>query len=161
MKVKRFQLLVIVIILVGVAGCENEQEQAALSVVEDGITLLEDRSVTKAMRLTTRDFLVQPERLNQHATSKRLIGFFRDNGKVTVLHPTPEIEVREAGDSALVTMPFVVARKGVAVEALDDLSDNPEAWVERASRYTEVQHVEISVVRKDDRWLIRTVRFME
>ena len=149
-----------VAVLLPLLGCEtNEQEQAALSVVSDGIALIETKSVAKAMNLTTKDLLVQPGRLNRKAVGRQLMSLLRAHGDIVILHPCPEIDLVDSGEAALVSMPFVVAKKGTTVEALDDLYDDPEAWASKASGYTEVRNVEISLVRENDRWLVRTVRF--
>jgi len=87
------------------------------------------------------------------------MSLYRAHGDFLVLHPAPEIELVDAGDAALVSMPFVVAKKGTTTEALDDLFDDPEAWASEAGKYTDVKYVEISLIRENDRWLVRTVRF--
>jgi hypothetical protein len=146
--------------VVGALGCEaGEDEQKAVSVVEDGIALLEEESLSKMVRLTTSDFLVQPGKLNRKAVTARLYNLFRTYGGVKVLYPEPEVEILDGGDTALITMPFVVAEKGVTGTALEDLRDDTEDWVKEARQFTDVQRAEISLVKKDDRWLVRTVRF--
>jgi hypothetical protein len=143
-------------------GCEaQEQEQEVVSVVSDGIALLESQSVGKALRLTTTDFLAQPGRLGKDVVTRKLVRFYAANGKVDVIHPAPEVELDDALESALVSMPFVVAKRGVSAEDLDDLYDDPGAWEASASEYTSVQHAEISLVKQNDRWLVRTVRLTE
>jgi hypothetical protein len=123
------------------------------------VALLESKEVSKSMKLTTRDFMVQPGRLNHGAVVGRLYSFFRNSGRIAILHPSPDVEVHESGESALVSMPFVVAKNGTRVEALDNLYDDPEAWAEKASEHTTVQRAELSMVKENDRWLIRTIRF--
>ncbi len=141
-------------------GCEaHQQEQEVLSVVNDGIALLEDGAVGKTMRLTTRDFLVQPGKLSRIATSRKLMSFFNGRDDIQILHPAPDVALHESGDSALVSMPFVVARSGVEVRSLAALEDDPDAWTAAASELTRVQHIELSLVKTNDRWLVRTVRF--
>jgi hypothetical protein len=143
-------------------GCEaQEQEQEVVSVVSDGIALLESQSVGKALRLTTEDFLAQPGRLSKNAVTRKLVRFYAANGNVDVMHPAPEVELDDALESALVSMPFVVAKKGASAEDLDDLYDDQEAWEAAASEYAAVQRADISLVKQNERWLVRTVRFTE
>ena len=142
------------------AGCEGgEDELAVVSVVNDGIALIEDESLAKVMHLTTKDFLAQPGKLNRKLATTRLYNFFRSNSGISVLHPAPEVEILDGGESALVKMPFVVAKKGVSVRALEDLYDDEAAWTDAAKRLASVGNVQISLVKENDRWLIRTVRF--
>jgi len=154
------QMISLTLIVGALFGCEaNDEEQAALSVVSDGVQLLESQNVAKTLRLTTKDFLAQPGRLNKSAVTGKLISFFHKSGDIEILHPTLDVDIRNAGKSALVSTPFVVAKKGVEREDLDDLADNSEAWTELASTYTKVENAEISLIKQEGRWLIRTVRF--
>lgn len=141
-------------------GCEAyEQEQAVLSVVREGVSLIEQGQIRKTMKLTTRDFLAHPGRHGRTDASKRLLNFFRANGDIDIMHPEPVAEVKDSGDAALVTTPFVVARRGADVASLQDLEDDPDAWEAAASEYTDVHHAEISLVKRGDRWLVRSIRF--
>ena len=141
-------------------GCErHEDEQEVLNVVNDGIAMLEEQKVGKSMRLTTGDFLAHPGKMGRMATSRKLMAFFRGKSDIRILHPEPDVEILEAGDAALVSMPFVIARKGAEAEYLAKLEDDPGAWAVAASKYTSVQNVELSLVKQKGRWLIRTVRF--
>lgn len=152
--------LFLVLFGISLMGCErNEEEHEVLSIVNDGVALLEEGEIGKSMRLTTRDFLAQPGKLGRVTASRKLMGFFRGKGRIQILHPEPEIELHDSGDAALVSMPFVVAREGIQVETLASLENDPAAWAKKASDYTTVQNVEVSLVRQKGRWLVRTVRF--
>lgn len=152
--------LFLVLFGISLIGCErNEDEQEVLEVVNDSIALLEEGEVGKSMRLTTGDFLAQPGKLGRVVASRKLMSFFRGKGSVQILHPEPEIELLDTGDAALVSMPFVVARKGAEVESLTSLENDSTAWAAKASDYTTVQNVEVSLVKQKGRWLVRTVRF--
>ena len=166
MKTRRtfgLSLLTLLLLVPAWTGCEgSEDEQAVMSVVTNGVSLLENTEIKQALRLTTSDFIAQPGRLNKQATLRRMASFYHAAGEVEILYPTPDVEIRDSGTVALVTAPFVVAKRSVsqdALDALDALSDDPEAWEEKASAYTAVEHAEISFLKQNDRWLISSVRF--
>ena len=145
------------------SGCESaDEEQAVLSVVTEGITLLEDTEARQALRLTTSEFVAHPGKLDKAAVLRRLASFYHAHGALEILHPAPEIEIRAGGDTALVTVPFVVATRSVsstAIDALDALRDDTSAWEEKARAYTAVEQAEISFVKENDRWLVEAIRF--
>ncbi len=141
-------------------GCDGaDEEQGPVSVVSEGVGLLESSKVGGALKLTTKDFVAFPGRLDRKAVSRRMVSFFRTHGEIDIVYPTPEVEVVEDGNAALVTTPFVVAKKGVSTESLDQLSDDPEAWEKEASRFTTVEHAEISLVKQNDLWRVQSIRF--
>ena len=159
-KMHGIQFVIAFFLISALAGCEaQQQEQEVLSVVNDGIALLQSKDVGKSMRLTTRDFLAQPGKYTRLTASRKLLSLFRGTGDIEILHPDPDVEVQDSGDSALVSMPFVIARGGVSVKKLAALEGDTAAWAAAASDYTTVHNVEISLVKQDGRWLIRTVRF--
>ena len=166
MKTRRtFWLSLLTLLLLAPAwtACEGgEDEQAVMSVVTDGVSLLENTEIKQALRFTTSDFIVQPGRLDKQTTLRRMASFYHATGAVEILYPTPDVEIRDSGTVALVTAPFVVAKRSVsqdALDALEALSDDPEAWEEKAADYTAVEHAELSFVKENNRWLISSVRF--
>ena len=154
------QFICFAICSVVLLGCEGgDDEQAALSVVNDSLALVQDGHLDKAFRMTTKDFLAQPGKLKKKAAAMRLYRMLHSYDQVSIHHPTPEVEVLGGGNSALVSFPFVVTRKDIVVEGLDGLQDDPEAWTALASRMTTVRHVQVSLVKEAEQWRIRTVRF--
>lgn len=148
------------VLLSALIGCESaDEEQSVLSVVNDGAALLEKADPVNALRLTSKDFVAQPGRLNRKTVLSRLNAFYRVHGGIEILHPTPEVEILDSGKAALVTTPFVAAERGVSRQALDDLADDAAAWEKLAADYTTVEHAEISLVKENDRWLVSSVRF--
>lgn len=141
-------------------GCEgSDEEQGAVSVVSDGVALLESRKVTRALKLVTKDFVAFPGRLDRKAVSRRMLAVYQAYGEIRIVHPALEVEILDNGEAAVVTAPFVVAKKGVSTARLDKLSDDADAWVKEASRYTEVENAEISLVKQGDRWLVQSIHF--
>lgn len=141
-------------------GCESaDEEQSVLSAVNNGVSLLEKGDPVNALRLTSKDFVVQPGRLNRKTVLSRLNNFYRVQGDIEILHPNPEVEILDSGKAALVSAPFVAAKRGVSRESLDALVENADAWEALAAQYTTVEHAEISLVKENDRWLVSSVRF--
>ena len=159
----RLSLLTLLLLAPAWTGCESgEDEQAVISTVTDGVSLLENSEVKQALRLTASDFIAQPGRLDKQATLRRMASFYHAHGAVEIIHPDPEVEIRESGTVALVTAPFVVAKRSVSqdvLDALEALSGDSEEWEDKAAQYTTVEHAEISLVKENDRWLVSSVRF--
>ncbi len=141
-------------------GCEGrEEEQEILSTLEQTAKGLERGNAQELMKFTTKDFVARPGSLNRWSSTKELYLLFRQHGPFSVLYPIPEIELDETAQSASVSMPFIIVAVGVTSPALDDLAEDPETWAEYAGKHTEVHRLELSLIRKGDRWLAESSNF--
>jgi len=141
-------------------GCEGrEEEQEILSTLEQTVKGLEHGNAQDLMKYTTKDFIAHPGKLNRWSSTKELYLLSRQHGPFSVLYPIPEIDLHETAQGASLSMPFIIVAAGVTSPALDDLADNPEAWTDYAKKHTEVYRLELSLVKKGERWLADSARF--
>jgi hypothetical protein len=145
----------------GVFGCETqEQEEEVNNVVSEGIKAFEQGDLAKLLKFTTRDFVAYPGKLDRKTIARRLYPTFRNQKNVSVLHPDPDIEIDPNEESALVDMPLIVVDRSDLGKQLDDLDNDLKKWISRSEQFAEVQHLELSMVKQGDRWLVRTARFL-
>jgi hypothetical protein len=151
--------LVLALGALALAGCQEQGEnREVLLLVDDLNQAIEERDTRGLLRHTTTDFLLFPGRLDRTATAKRAFLMFKLKGAVEALYPTPEIEL-DGDDRARVSGHFLLVRRGVSDQILEDLEHDPQAWLERASEIGEVIGAEISLVREGETWLVQTARF--
>jgi hypothetical protein len=140
-------------------GCQEETDnREVLLLVDDLNQALEERDVRGLLGHTTADFMFFPGRLDKRAATKRAFFMFKLHGAVEALYPTPAVEL-DGESTAVVSGPFLLVRRGASDPALEDLEDDPDAWLERAADFGNVINAEISLVRRGDRWLVQTARF--
>lgn len=144
----------------GSFGCESQEEQEINAAVQEGIETFEQGNLSKLAKLTTRDFVAYPGKLNRKSLMRKLYLAMRNSREIKVLHPTPEIEVDPGEESALVDLPLIVVTSEDADKELADFSDDQLKWMDKAEQLAEVQHLELSMIKQGDRWLVRTARFL-
>jgi len=141
------------------AGCQEPQDQREIELLVDDLAqALEERDVRGLLRNTTDDFLLFPGRLDKVTATKRAFLMFRLKGGLEALYPRLDVE-RDGDDAARVSGHFLLVRPGQSVPVLEDLEDDPDAWLARASELGEVTSAELSLIRRGDRWLVQTARF--
>ncbi|MCP4677453.1 MAG: hypothetical protein GY854_18460 [Deltaproteobacteria bacterium] len=142
-------------------GCEGrEDEQEILNILEQIEKGLERENAKDLMKHTTMDFIAHPGKLNRWSSTKQLYLLFRKHGPFSALHPIPEIDLDETAQGASVSMPFIIVAAGVTSAALEELADDPDAWTEYAEKHTEVHRLELSLIKKGDRWLAESAGFL-
>ena len=142
-------------------GCEGrEEEQEILSILEQAEQGLENGSAQELMKHATRDFVGHPGKLNRWSATKDLYLLFRQHGPFSILHPTPEIELDETAQGAAVSMPFIIVAAGVTSSAIDEFADDHDAWIKYAEKHSEVHRLELSLVKKGERWLAESANFL-
>lgn len=161
----KFKLSLLLAVLLSLAalgsfGCESQEEQEVNATVSEGIETFERGDLTKLIKFTTRDFVAYPGKVDRKTLMRRLYLTVKSSREINVLHPAPEIELDAGEETARVDVPLIVAASKELEKELADVNEDQVKWIEKAEQYAEVKHLELSMVKQGDRWLVQTARFL-
>jgi hypothetical protein len=92
--------------------------------------------------------------LNRSGIKGVLWRTFNYYGPIKVLYPRPTIEVHDELDEASAEFPFLIVKKEQAIPSLEDLRDDPVAWVEKIGETADLYHLRLQLTRQDGDWLV-------
>jgi hypothetical protein len=150
-------IVIALIILVG-CGAPKDDEGALREWVEQAARFAEKHKVNEIMNLAADDFQAQPGGLDRRGTRGILRLVFRGYGKIRVLHPEPAVRLERGSELALVSVPFLILKKGQPPPELDRLYNDPVGWIEKLGERADLYRMKLGMVKKDGRWLAKTAR---
>jgi hypothetical protein len=157
-KKKSASLLGIVLIILVGCGASKDDEGTILEWLEKAAHLAEKHDVKEIMNLTSDDFQAQPGDLARQGTYDILRMVFRSYGKIKVLHPEPAVRLERDSKLALVSIPFVILKKGQPLPELDGLYNDPKGWIKAVGERADLYRLKLGMVKEDGEWLVKTAR---
>lgn len=93
--------------------------------------------------------------LDQRGIKGVLWRTFNYYGLLKILYPRPKIEFNDAGDQASARFPFLIVKKEQMIPGLDQLRDDPLAWLEAIGENVDLYHLSLQLIKQGGRWRVR------
>lgn len=151
-------LSIIVPLLLVIAACfscsDGDDSEAIRRLIETGAGLAEEHDIGGILDLATRDLVARPGELNRTAVKGVLWRAFGYYGRLKVLYPRPEVEIKEDPARAVARFPFLIVKKDQGFPGLEKLTDDPLAWVREVGQSADLYRLELQLIKQDGEWRV-------
>ena len=145
----------------GCSGCEEPDDETAIrQMVRQAAALAERHDLGELMKMTTDDFVANPNGMTRQEVKGVLLMAFRRYGKLSIEHPRPEVELDPAGDAARAELPFLVVREGAEAPDLSGLVEDLSGWLEEVSELGDAYHLELRFAKTEDGWRVERAKML-
>ena len=131
-----------------------EDDEAIRALIKKGASLAEEHNITGILELASQDFLAMPGELDRIGIKRVLWRTFKYYGPLKVLYPRPSVEIKGDANSALAKLPFLIVRKEHKFLGLEDLRDDPLAWLEKIGENADLYRIILHFRKQDGDWLV-------
>lgn len=154
-----FLYFLVVLSFLALGACSQEDDAEAIrTLIQRGAALAEQHDIGGILDLTSQEFRAQPGDLDRNGVKGVLWRAFRYYGDLRVLHPRPGVALSEDGRSASAGCPFLIVKKDVSLPGLQELYDDPHAWVKAAGEKADLYRMTLGLRKKGDEWLVEEAR---
>ncbi len=154
-KYFNLKIIALLVVILGISSCSAGDDVAAiLKLVNQGELLAENKDLGGLMKLGNDSFVAMPGELDKRGTKGILWRAFMYYGQFDILYPRPLIIIEE-DDTAFVSFPFLVIRKGELLEGLQELYDDPGQWLKEVGNKADLYNLDLELVREDRAWKVR------
>ena len=80
---------------------------------------------------------------------------FRHYGELKVVHPRPNVDLKNEESGPSVSLPFMIVKKDRTLPELKELYDDPRAWMEKVGQKADLYLFRLEVVKEKGEWLVR------
>ena len=151
-------LLCLLAAVLGVSCAGTDDEEAVRLLVAKGAELAEAHDIGGIMELATRDLVAMPAELDRRAVKGVLWSAFNHYGALKVLYPRPEVEIAPGAEQASARFPFMIVKKEQSYPGLQDLVDDPVAWLEEAGENADIYRMTLQLNKQDGEWVVNLAR---
>jgi len=117
--------------------------------------MAEDHDIAGILALTTEDVRAMPMDLDRRGIKGVLWRTFKYYGPMKILYPRPNIELNEAGNQASARVPFLIVKKEQTFPGLDQLRDDPLAWLEAIGDNADLYKLSLTIIKQDGDWRVQ------
>jgi hypothetical protein len=161
MKRGAFPLVLVLLATAFSCGwCQEEPDGVKIRrLVERAVRLAEQHNAAEIMELASKDLTVRPWGMKLPEFRLFFRSRLRSYGDFTLLYPRPDIYLPEGQGVAGVTLTVLMVRRGEAFPELDELADDPERWLIKASEVAKVFRIILDLSKIDDEWKVTGAHF--
>ncbi len=149
-----YVLFALGICAVCVSCSEQDDVEAIRALVEKGAGLAEEHDIAGILELASHDLQAMPGDLDRRGVKRVLWRAFRYYGALKVLHPRPDIEMKEDGNRASAQLPFLIVKREQTFPGLEKLYNNPLAWLEEVGENADLYRLKLQLTKQDSDWLV-------
>ena len=137
-------------------SCGQRDEKSAIrELVQKAAGLAEKHDIRGLLKMTTGDFLAMLGELDRRSCKGILWRAFQYYGEMSIVYPTPVIDLKAEGKTASVWVPFLVLRKGQAFPDMHGLSENPRKWLEKTGEAADLYRLKMEFVKQGKAWSVK------
>ena len=136
--------------------CETHDDETLIrALIEGAEKSAEKHAVGEIMDLTTDDLIVLPGEKDRSSVKRTLFVAFRFYDKFDIVYPRPTVNVDKSRVFAEAVIHFVILRSGIERPALAELYEDPDAFIEQASKMADLYQLAIWLKKTDGDWRVR------
>jgi hypothetical protein len=140
------------------ASCSQKDDVRAIrEMIKEAAGLAEDHNVSDIMALTTEDIIALPGHHNRQEIKRLIFSAFMHYGKLKVLYPKPSVDLSTTDDSATSMIYLLIVKKDRSIPDVKDLYEEPRRWLEKVGENADLYQIELQLVKKDNKWLVKQV----
>jgi hypothetical protein len=152
-------LVLVLLSFLGLVACaEKDDTEAVRALMERGAALAEQHDIGALMDLCSEDFRAEPGGLDRNGAKGVLWRAFQYYRDFKVLYPRPSVKVSEDGEDASARCPFLIVRSETTVPKLQELYEDPRAWVQEVGEKADLYCLTLGLQKKGDDWLVQGAR---
>ena len=139
-----------------IQGCGHQDDKSAiLELVQNGAELAEKHDIMGLFKMTTDHFLAMPGELDRRSCKGVLWRAFQYYGDMSIVYPSPVIDVKADGKTASVWVPFLILKRGHSFPGLNELPGNPKQWLEKVGKAADLYRLKMELVKQGEEWLVK------
>lgn len=136
-------------------ACSSRDDVEELhALIAKGAALTEARDIAGMMKLASDGVRAMPMDVDHNGIKGVLWRTFNYYGPIKVLYPRPIIEVHDELDEASAQFPFLIVKREQTIPSLEDLRDDPVAWLEKIGGTADLYRLRLQLTRQDGDWLV-------
>jgi hypothetical protein len=139
------------------ACSQKDDVQVIREMIKEAAGLAEDHNVSEIMELTTEDVVALPGHHNRLEIKRLIFSAFMHYGKLKVLYPKPSVDLSTTDDSATSMIYLLIVKKDRSIPDVKDLYEEPRRWLEKVGENADLYQIELQLVKKDNKWLVKQV----
>jgi hypothetical protein len=145
--------------LLGLVACAGKDDtEAVRTLMQRGAALAEQHDIGALLDLCSEDFRAAPGELDRNGAKGVLWRAFRYYRDFKILYPRPRVRVSEDGEYASARCPFLIVRAETTVPKLQELYDDPRAWVQEVGEKADLYRLTLGLQKEGDDWLVHETR---
>ena len=137
------------------ACSEKDEARAIRDLIDTGKSLAEAHDISGLIELTTEDVRAMPMDLDRKHIRGILWRTFKYYGPIKILYPRPKIEFSDPDDQASARFPFLIVKKEQTIPGLDQLRDDPAAWLDAIGENADLYRLSLDVIKENGNWRVR------
>jgi hypothetical protein len=152
---------IVIVLVVGsvLLACAGKDDTAAIrELIANGEALAEAHDISGLLDLTTDDVRAMPMDLDRRGIRGLLWRIFNYYGPMNIVYPRPDIEIQKNATDASASFPFLILKKERTLPGLEELRDDPKAWIEAIGETVDLYRFQLQLKRRDRKWLVNHVR---
>jgi hypothetical protein len=153
-RLARCLWLLMCVCMVVTACSRSDDAQQIRAHIARAAELAEAHNVGAILDLATADVRALPMDLDRRGIRAVLWRTFNIYGPLTVLYPRPPVEIHTAAGQASTEFPLLMVRKEVDIPGLEDLRNDPSAWMEAVSDHADLYRLRLQWINDDGTWRV-------
>jgi hypothetical protein len=140
-----------------VSCSEQDDVEAIRALVNKGASLAEEHDIAGILELASQDLQAMPGDLDRRGVKAVLWRAFKYYGALKVLHPRPDVEMKENMNQASAQLPFLIVKREQTYLDLEKLRDDPLAWLEEVGENADLYRLRLQLTNHEGEWLVNRV----
>ena len=152
--INRYLLPAFMLCAICAACTRSDDAEQIRALVAKGATSAEAHDIGAVLDLVTQDVRAMPMDLNRQGVKGVLWRTFQYYGPLKILYPRPTVELKGGADEASATFPFLIVKKEQQIPGLEELRDDPMAWIEAIGETADLYRIRLLWIKQDGDWLV-------
>lgn len=138
------------------SACSGQNDAEKIrALIHNGAVLAEAHDIAGMLKLASADVRAMPMDLNRREIRAVLWQTFKYYGPISILYPRPDVEVNNDADEASAAFPFLILKKERRIPDLDQLRDDPAAWIEAIGKTADLYRLRLLLTKQDGDWFVK------